>query len=252
VTIVVDLDGVVWRGNEPVEGSPEAIAALRRSGHRVIFVTNNSSQPISAYLAKLASMGIPTDPEDVLSSAVAAARLLERGERALVSCAGEGVKEALANQGVILIEEGPADAVVVGWHRDFDFERLRRASLAVLGGARLIGTNEDPTYPTSEGLLPGGGAILAAVQTATGTTPVVAGKPHAPMAEALLERICDQVELVVGDRPSTDGRFAQRLGAPFGLVRSGVTAPGPVTDVPVAYDAANLSELVEKFLAEEA
>ncbi|HEX3946457.1 MAG TPA: HAD hydrolase-like protein, partial [Acidimicrobiales bacterium] len=113
--------------------------------------------------------------------------------------------------------------VVVGWTRRFDFDGLTAAARAVHGGARLVGTNDDPTHPTPDGLIPGGGSLLAAVATASGATPVVAGKPHQPMADLIGQRAGDLVA-VVGDRPSTDGQLARRLGVPFALVLSGVTS----------------------------
>ena len=121
-----------------------------------------------------------------------------------------------------IVQEGPADAVVVGWHREFDFQGLARAADAVRAGARLIGTNEDATFPTPDGLLPGAGALLAAVAYASGATAEVAGKPHAPMRRLVAERV-GSVAVVVGDRPSTDGALARALGAQFALVLSGVT-----------------------------
>ena len=134
----------------------------------------------------------------------------------------------------VVVDDGPADAVVVGWTHEFDFDRLARAAATARGGAQLIGTNDDPTHPTPDGLQPGCGALLAAVATAAGTTPLVAGKPYEAMIGLIRQR-ADDVTVVVGDRPSTDGTLARRLGAPFALVLSGVTASGddarPAPDV---------------------
>lgn len=224
MTWLLDLDGVVWLAEDPIAGSAEAIARLRGElGQRVVFLTNNSSATLDEYLVKLERCGVPTEADDLITSAQAAATLVEPGETALV-CAGPGVEEALQARGVTTVREGAADAVVVGWHRDFDFDRLTAAFDAVHGGARLIGTNDDATYPTPQGPLPGGGSILAAVAYASGAEPVVAGKPFAPIVELLRQRV-DDPELMVGDRPSTDGRFAEAVGIPFGLVLSGVTSP---------------------------
>jgi 4-nitrophenyl phosphatase len=244
VTWALDLDGVVWLAETPISGSVEAVARLRARGERVVFLTNNSAPTVGDYVAKLDSMGIPTDGADVLTSAQAAARLLSPGDTALV-CAGPGVVEALEARGVQVVRHGEADAVVVGWHRDFDFDRLAAATTAVRGGARLIGTNEDATYPTPAGLLPGGGALLAAVATASGVDPVVAGKPHQAMAELVAERV-GEVEVMVGDRPSTDGLFARRLGARFALVLSGVTSAADLPVVPEPDEVvASLAALAE-------
>jgi len=165
-------------------------------------------------------------------------------------CADEGVVEALAARGVVVVEDGPVDAVVVGWTRRFDFDLLATTVTAVRRGARLIGTNEDPTHPTPERLLPGSGALLAAVATAAQTTPEVAGKPHDPLV-ALLRARAPDAAVVVGDRPSTDGVLARRLGVPFALVRTGVTADGhePMVVDPDE-EAPDLRSLVRRHLGE--
>jgi HAD superfamily hydrolase (TIGR01450 family) len=232
VAWLLDLDGVVWLAGVPIPGSVEAITRLRESGERVVFVSNNSSVTMAEQEAKLESIGVPARG-DVLTSAAAAAGLLEPGTRALV-CAGPGVVEALEHRGVTPVREPPAEAVIVGFHLDFDYSRLRAAHAAVAAGARLIGTNDDATYPTPLGEIPGGGAILSAVAYAASVTPTVAGKPFQPMADAVRALVGDGPHLMVGDRPSTDGRFARNLGARFALVLSGVTKPEelPVEPIP--------------------
>lgn len=245
---ILDLDGVVWLAHEPIPGSVEAIARLRDAGERVCFVTNNSSQRVEEQEAKLASIGVPA-AGDVLTSAMAAALLVQPGHTALV-CGGPGVVEALERRGVTTVREGDADAVIVGFHLDFDYARLKAAHAAVRSGARLIGTNDDPTYPTPEGPIPGGGAILAAVATASGVEPVVAGKPYAPMAALVRELAGDGPHIVVGDRPSTDGLFAVTLGATFGLVLSGVTTGADLPATPEPDDVtSDLATLVAARLA---
>lgn len=228
---VLDLDGVVWLGDQPIAGSAAAVARLQAAGQPVVFATNNSSQPVGVVEAKLARQGIVADGA-VITSAMAAASLVGAGERALV-CAGAGVVEALEARGAVPVQEGPADVVVVGFHTTFGYDGLRRAAGAVRDGARLVATNADPTYPTPEGPVPGGGSILAAVVTAAGVEPVVAGKPHEPMAALVRSRVGED-GVMVGDRPSTDGAFARALGFRFVLVRSGVAAsegaPDPTPD----------------------
>ena len=228
MTWAVDLDGVLWRGDTPIPGSAAAVARLRDLGHRVVFLTNNSNDPVAAYIAKLAAAGVPAHADDLVTSAQAAASLLEPGTTALV-CAGPGVVEALGERGVEPREHGRADAVVVGWHREFDYGRLTEAAAAVRAGARLIGTNDDATYPTPEGEIPGGGALLAAVAYASSAEPDVAGKPHGAMVGLVADRV-GPVEVMVGDRPSTDGLLARKMGARFALVLSGVTT---AADLPV-------------------
>ena len=187
---------------------------------------------------------------DVLSSAMAAARLVAEGERVLV-VGGPGIVQAVGAGRATVVEDGPADAVVVGFTRDFDFAALHRAQSAILGGARLIGTNDDATYPTPDGPVPGGGALLAAVAKASGHEPVVAGKPYEPMAALVHAEVgpLGAGSMMVGDRLETDGDFAAALGVDFGLVRSGVTPAAREIAPPPAYDAPDLAALVDRYLA---
>lgn len=228
MTWLLDLDGVVWLADEPIDGSPEAVTRLRERGERVAFLTNNSSREIGDVVSRLEGMGIEASPDDLITSAQAGATLVEPDETVLV-CAGPGVDEALRERGATVVRDGDADAVMVGWYRDFDFERLTAAVRAVMGGARLLATNSDATFPSPDGPVPGAGSILAAVATASGAEATVAGKPHQPVADLIKERF-GEIETLVGDRPSTDGKLAIRLGARFLLVFSGVTAED---DLPV-------------------
>lgn len=243
----LDLDGVMWLGDEPIAGSAEAVAQLRAAGEQVAFVTNNSSNLVADVEAQLAAHGVDGRGA-VITSAMAAAALVEPGERVFV-CGGPGVVEALEQRGAEVVgpKSASVDAVVVGFTRDFDFELLTAATVAVRGGARLIGTNDDPTYPTPAGQIPGGGALLAAVATASETEPVVAGKPYRPMVAVVRERL-GETGVMVGDRISTDGRFAANLGFRFALVESGVTASGDVPGMPtgslVARDLAHAVQLL--------
>ena len=227
-TWVLDLDGVLWLDGIAISGSTNAVARLRSNGDKVVFLTNNSGPTIAEHIARLRQIGVSAGDGDIISSAQAAASMLKPGSSALV-CAGAGVTEALNRRGVRAVRTGRVDAVIVGLHQDFDYERLSAACRAVFNGARLIGTNADPTYPTPAGPLPGAGALLAAVAYATGADPELAGKPNRPMAELVAERV-GRVDIVVGDRASTDGRMARALGARFALVLSGVTKQ---SDLPV-------------------
>jgi HAD superfamily hydrolase (TIGR01450 family) len=246
-TWVSDLDGVVWLAEQPIPGAAEAVARLRDEGVRVLFVTNNSGPTLGELIERLDRAGIPARGQDIITSAQSAASMLEPGSTAVI-CAGEGVSEALAERGVQILPEGPADAVVVGWTREFDFDRLAIAATAVRSGARFIGTNEDATHPTPRRLEPGAGAILAAVATAAQATPEVAGKPHGPLVSLLKDRATD-ITMVVGDRPSTDGALARRLQVPFALVRTGVTRDGrePMVVEPDE-DAEDFATLVRQIL----
>ena len=227
MTWLLDLDGVVWLAEQPIPGASEAVERLRAAGQRVLFATNNSAVPVGEQEAKLARHGIEARG-DVVTSAMAAARVVVPGERVLV-CGGPGIVEAVAARGALAVQGGDAEVVMVGFDRGFDYERLRVAARAVDRGARLVATNDDATYPTPDGPIPGGGALVAAVAYATGVTPIVAGKPHPPMAD-LVRALGGSEGTVVGDRPDTDGAFARELGYRFALVLSGVTG---VSDLPV-------------------
>ncbi len=229
---LLDLDGVVWRADEPIAGSARAVEALRRSGRRVACFTNNSYPLLAAHVDKLASFGVEMAPEDVLTSAQAAARCVEPGERALV-LGGPGIVEALQARKVdalVVSDEqhatGPgrpeADVVVVGIDPDLTYRRLAVAASVLRAGARFVATNDDATFPMPDGLVPGAGALVAALSVASGREPLIAGKPHRLAVELALRRLA-AVTTVVGDRASTDGLLAKRLGARFALVWSGVT-----------------------------
>jgi HAD superfamily hydrolase (TIGR01450 family) len=214
-------------------------------------VSNNSSSPVGDVVAKLGRMGVDATADDLVTSATAAAWLLtqalEPGARVLM-CAGPGVREALTAVGLDPVDDGKVEAVVVGFHRDFDFDQLDRASRAVREGARFVATNLDATYPVPGGLIPGAGSLVAAVATAAGATPEVAGKPEAATVGLIHERF-GETGVVVGDRPSTDGALATALDWPFALVLSGVTAavapPGgeAIPQPPPPFVAGDLGEL---------
>jgi glycerol 3-phosphatase-2 len=241
-TWVIDLDGVIWLTGEPIAGVDGAVAALREAGMRILFATNNSAPTRAELHARLANCGITADDGDLLTSADVAADMVPPGSSVLL-VGDAGVREALEKRGVKVVDGGGADAVVVGWTRDFTFDAISQAAQAVRDGARLIGTNEDPTHPTPHGLLAGGGAILAAVATAAETTAEVAGKPHRPTALAIAAMAKD-LRVMVGDRPSTDGVLAAQLDIPFALVLSGVTGDDGIPSEPapdaVAADLATL------------
>jgi 4-nitrophenyl phosphatase len=247
--VVCDLDGVVWLAEVAIAGSAEAITRLRAAGHTVAFVTNNSSSPLADIEAKLARQGID-GAGAVVGSAEVTAGLVEPGQRVLVA-GGPGLVEALEARGAEVVrndgrEPGRVDSVAVGFHRDFDYERLRVATAAVRAGARLLASNDDATYPTPDGPIPGGGSILAAVERASGVRAVVAGKPYQAMADLIRARF-GAGGLVVGDRPDTDRRLATAMGWRFGLVLSGVTTdPAGVEPRPelVAADLAGIADLL--------
>jgi HAD superfamily hydrolase (TIGR01450 family) len=243
---VIDLDGVVWLTGEPLPGAPSAIAALREAGARVVFATNNASPTIEELVVRLHRAGIDAEASDLVTSAQAVATMVQPGERVMVIGEG-GLLEALAAAPVEVVMAPPVSTVVVARTPRFDYRALALASEGVRDGARLLGTSEDATHPTPQGLVPGSGALLAAVSVASARSPEVAGKPHEPMC-ALLRRRAPSLAVVVGDRPSTDGVLAERLGARFALVRSGATKAEPDIGVSPDATAPDLRSVVESAL----
>jgi HAD superfamily hydrolase (TIGR01450 family) len=256
-TILCDLDGVVWLAGVPIPGAVAAIERLRESGVRVVFVSNSSVPTIAEHTAALARIGIDADG-DVVSSATAAAELVEAGERVLVA-GGAGIVEAVRGAGATAFDGADVqavadgiDVVVAGLHRAFDYDRLRLATVAIRNGARFVATNRDPLFPTPDGPIPGGGSIVAAIATASGVEPKTAGKPHAPMVRAVRRLLSADARaerlVVVGDQVSTDGRFAEALGSRFAIVRTGNTAPGVDLDPPPDVDGIDLAAVVAELL----
>ena len=254
--VLCDLDGVVWLAHQPIPGSVRAIASLREAGIRVVFVTNNSFSTYEEQVAALGSIGIPAEG-DIVTSAMSAATAMKSGWRVLV-CGGRGLIEEVSRvtKDVVVaynepMASGDFDAVVVGFHREFNFQVLTDALSAVRGGAVLIGSNDDPTYPTPNGPIPGGGSILAAIEKASGMTPTVTGKPYGPMAK-LVRELCGDVSpeemVMIGDRSDTDGGFARTLGARFAMVLSGVMTAADAVDADIV--APDLSAVAEILLRE--
>ncbi len=246
---IFDLDGVLWHGTEPIPRACEAVARLIAADYPVLFATNNSSATVATQEAKLDRFGIDATGR-VLSSAIAAASLISAGDRVFV-LGGAGINEAVeARRGecvaVTAPDAGPPelDSVIVGLDFDLSYDRLRMAVTAIRNGARFIGTNHDPTYPTEHGLWAGGGSIVAAVRTAAETDPIFAGKPHQPMAD-LAVALLGPNALMIGDRNDTDGDFARKAGFRFAMVLSGVTSANeaelldPAPDI-IAIDVAEV------------
>lgn len=248
---LLDLDGVLYRGDQPVAHAAVSVEALRRLGKRVAFVTNNSSRPPEAIVAHLASVGVVADIGEVETSGLTtAAALAERGVRTALVVGEEGLRAAL--QGVGITEVGPGqvpDAVVVGWDRTITYDTLRSASIAVQRGASLVASNADASYPAPEGLTwPGAGAIVAALEAATETHAEVFGKPHAPILRAALARAGGGRPLVIGDRIGTDIEGARRLGWDSALVLTGISTRQDLRAAGIAatYVVDDLSGLVEE------
>lgn len=228
--LFIDLDGVVYRGDEAVPAALRVLPELRRLGASILFLTNNSARTPEQVAQKLQGLGIEARQTEVLTSAVATAALLRRegaGWRTAFVIGERGIREALEGAGITLVDGEPerTDLVVIGWDRSADYAKLRTASLLVERGARLIATNADASYPAPGGLWPGAGALLAAVTTTTGAEPTVVGKPARPLFEAAAEATGASRPLVVGDRLDTDVGGAAAMGWDSLLVLSGAARP---------------------------
>lgn len=235
-----DLDGVVYIGPDPVPGAPQALRAARAAGMRVCFVTNNASRPAPVVAAHLRDLGVDAADDEVMTSAMAAAALLARRHppgAAVLVVGGEGLYWALEREGlrpVASVEEagGRPSAVVQGFHPDVGWRLLAEGTRAIRAGAPWLATNTDLTVPTPFGPAPGNGTLVAAVATATGVIPEVAGKPEPALFQEAVARSGARAPLVVGDRLDTDLEGARAAGVPGLLVLTGVTDLGTLLRCP--------------------
>ncbi len=234
---LVDLDGVVYVGDEPVPGAVDALRAARRLGIRVCYVTNNASRTPEAVAERLCRLGHQASPGDIATSAQAVATvLLERlpARAPVLVVGGEGLRSAVAGAGFTLVATAGARpaAVAQGYNMDTTYDELAQATLAVGDGALWIASNADPTMPSPAGLLPGNGALLAVVRTATGTEPQIAGKPELALHREAIERTGARRPIAVGDRLDTDILGAFRAGVDSLLVLTGVTGAAQLLEAP--------------------
>ncbi|MGW1996969.1 HAD-IIA family hydrolase [Embleya sp. NPDC001921] len=227
---LLDLDGVVYTGARAVPHAVEVLAEARRRGMGLAFVTNNASRPPETVAEHLVELGIPAQPEDVVTSAQAAARVVaERVPEgaAVLVVGGAGLEVALREHGLRPVrsaDEEPA-AVVQGFASDVGWQALTEASYAVARGVFWVASNADLTIPTERGIAPGNGALVGVVRAATGVEPVVAGKPELPLHRETILRTGARRPLVVGDRLDTDIEGACKGGVDSLLVLTGVTTP---------------------------
>ena len=225
--LLFDLDGVLYRGDEPVPNATQTMAALRARGVRVAFVTNNSSRTPEQVAAKLTRLGIPAVASEVVTSAIATADLLAaRGGGTAFVVGQEGIRRALADAGIRVLDDEPewVDHVVIGVDVDATYATLRTAGVLVQRGAHLVATNPDRSFPAPDALWPGAGALLAVVTTTTGAEAEIVGKPFAPLFESARTRVGGTRPLVIGDRLDTDIAGAQALGWDSLLVLTGVSS----------------------------
>jgi HAD superfamily hydrolase (TIGR01450 family) len=255
---LLDLDGVVYLGHQPIAGAQEALGAARAAGMRLAFVTNNAARPPGAVADLLRGMGIPAEPDEVVTSAQAAAHYLAdrlpAGANVLV-VGTTGLVEALAERGLSPVrsaDEHPA-AVVQGYSDAIDWGQLAEGAVAIRTGIPWVATNLDATVPSPRGPLPGNGSLVMALQHATGRTPVATGKPDPTMHRESVQRSGAQRPLVVGDRLDTDIEGANAAGCPSLLVLTGVTTAAILLtarpELRPSFVAADLAGLLQPHVA---
>ncbi|SEN56713.1 TIGR01457 family HAD-type hydrolase [Lihuaxuella thermophila] len=223
---LIDLDGTLFRGTELIPGALSFIEKLAGANIPFLYLTNNSSRPPEQVAEKLRGFGFPAEPDQVYTSALATAQYLkeEMDSPSVFVIGEEGLKRAIREAGICINEEQP-EAVVVGIDRQFTYEKMKRACLAIRNGATLIGTNADRALPTEEGLLPGSGSLSIGIAAASGVEPLFIGKPEPIIMKYALEKLGTSPEetLVVGDNLETDILAGIRGGMDTLLVFSGIT-----------------------------
>jgi len=254
--LLFDLDGVVYIGGTAIPGAPEALQAAKRAGAHIAYVTNNASRTPAAVAALLDGMGAPVDQADVVTSAQAAARLLADRlppKSKVLVIGATALSLAVRERGLVPVlsaSDQPA-AVVQGFGPGIDYSRLAEGGIAVRKGALFVATNADSTIPNPRGTAPGNGSLLQVIEHATGTTPIVAGKPQPPLHRESVIRTGARHPLVIGDRLDTDIEAAHNAGTDSLLVLTGVDTPRTVTLAPAhrrpTYVAQTLDALLQPY-----
>lgn len=229
--LILDMDGVIWKGDTPIGDLPATFRRIRERGLKFVFATNNGTKTPEEYQAKLAQLGVDVAPSQVVTSAMGIAFLLAKKHppgAKIFMIGEEGIRAALEQKGFEILgveRASEADAVAMGIDRSINFQKVVEATLLVRAGKPFYTTNTDRTFPTPRGEIPGSGAWVSVITTATGVEPVVAGKPYPYLMELGLKRLGTQKEetLVVGDRLETDIAAGQSVGCPTALVLSGVS-----------------------------
>jgi HAD superfamily hydrolase (TIGR01450 family) len=256
---MLDLDGVVYVGADPVPGAPQHVAAAREAGMRIAFITNNAARPPATVAEQLRGLGVAADPDDVVTSAQAAARLL--GERLgpgarVVVLGAEGLVEAVSAAGLEPVEvEDDAEAVVTGYGPDVRWRHIMRAGVRIRDGLWWVACNTDLTIPTAYGVAPGHGVLVETLRRFSGVDPEVAGKPARPLLDETVRRCGGERPLMVGDRLDTDIEGAHAAGVDSLLVLTGVTGlaelVGAGPELRPTYLAADLAGLDRPHAAPE-
>jgi len=230
--LILDMDGVLWRDTVPIGDLAAVFASIQEKGLNVSLATNNASKTVEEYLDKLAKFGVFLEERQILTSSLATASVMEKEfpRGGPVFLIGEnGIQRALEAHGFFPFSDAKEEikpvAVVAGIDRYLSYQKLRHATLFIRAGVPFYGTNPDKSFPTPQGQVPGAGAILAALETASDAKAIVIGKPNPSMMFLAIERMGIEPEetLVIGDRLETDIAAGQRAGCKTALVLSGVT-----------------------------
>jgi len=238
--LVIDMDGVLWRGQSPFPGLADFFDLLRRRSIPFRLATNNASKTASQYVDKLASMGVPVTPDEILTSAIATAQhiaAIAPGSSVYV-VGGDGLRQAVLDHSLHLSDGHYADFVAVGWDPGLNFSQLSEATLLIRAGAKFIGCNPDLTFPGERGLLPGNGATLAYLQASTDVAPFTVGKPERTMFDTVLAAMDANPAhtAMLGDRLETDILGAKNAGLRTILVLTGATDPAILSASPIQPD----------------
>jgi glycerol-1-phosphatase len=251
LTVLCDLDGVIYRGQSALPGVPSALKRLTDAGARLLYITNNSTRSPEAGAEKIERLtGLEVAPDQVLSSSLAATAMLGPGDGPVLVVGEEGVTDAVTRAGLETTRDpDAARSVLVGLTRDLSYELIADATRAIRNGARFIATNADVTFPTEDGLAPGAGAIVAAIAAAAQSEPVIAGKPHQPMKDLIRSRGVGRA-WIIGDRADTDIALASgEADWTSILVLTGVTEEGDAHDSGADHVVADFPAAVDLVLA---
>jgi HAD superfamily hydrolase (TIGR01450 family) len=278
--LLVDLDGVVYRGADPVPGVAAVLAARAAAGDDVVYVTNNAMWYRDQYVTRLSGMGAPVSPDRIVSSARATALYLAEQQppvRKVLAVGGTGLVREIRDVGIEVLPAaeaaerwagngrdavaavGPVDAVVVGLDQDFTYGKMACAAGAIHAGARFIATNRDPNYPHEKGVLPGAGSVVAGVETAAGVTPVSIGKPGPLLLEVAARAVGADVRdaVMIGDSLLSDIAAAIAVGCRSVLILTGISNRAQAMALTpaqrpteIAEDAAELAVVLEKLARE--
>ena len=261
---IVDMDGVIYREGEPLDGSVE-LSNFLNENYNLTFLTNNSSKTPAEYVDKLDSLGIQVNKDQIMTSGKATALYLEndvdKDKKNCFVIGGLGLVEQIKEAGWDVYSDKKmrsdwedVEVVVVGWDKHFNFEKMKYATLAIRDGADFIGTNPDNTYPSKEGIIPGAGAIISSIETASEVNPTIIGKPNPWMFEEMKIKNKEKT-IIIGDRLDTDIKFGKNIGIFTGLVLSGISKKEDLKEISKSnrpdFVFDNAKELYEKLRKDE-